>query len=177
MCLGLIMIWIRDLETLLYLTTYVDNIWVGMCILLLVIVKFLRCSTPKRNKTDPRDSNKANDPIGQLKTLETGSFSLSTSICQWYHKIIELGSKKHVFSVPLFLQLIYLSICGIIILLPIIYTTTRVLYTLIFVLTGIPIYFIVVCPKNLPHYVLFINQKIMIMGQKLFAALPDEINE
>ena len=177
MLLALIMVWLRNLESLLYFTIYLNQIWLGMCILFLVVVKlfeypivsnlFRSCinnnvpSGSKVENTKAKDDGDRNDNSYQI--IQT---------------IYKLSQKRYIkFSMPLIIPLIYFSVCLIVLTIPVIYNINRLLYTVIFLSTGIPFYFAFLWPNNLPRWLKLTNSQVMVMFQKLFFALPDEVTE
>ena len=185
MSLSLIMIWVRNLENLLYLTQYVTQIWLGMSILLLVIVKLFKYHIISNLfkvfiNQKPRNVMKYDveqDEVTQrnkIRKCDLNCYENSTAIIK---TIYNLSRKKYTFCMPFFMPSIYFIVCLVVLTIPIIYDIYRLLYTLIFVATGIPIYFILIWPKHLPVCVRSINAKIMAILQKIFLALPDKINQ
>ena len=175
MLLALIMVWLRNLKSLLYLTIYSNQIWLGMCILFLVVVKLFEYSIVSKlfrsciKKDVPSGSKVENLEVeDDLDVKENGPQIIST--------IYRLSRYRHKhFSMPLIIPLIYFSVCLIVLIIPIIYDINRLLYTFIFFGTAIPFYFMFVWPNNLPNWIKLANLKVMIMFQKLFFALPDEL--
>ena len=176
MCLSLIMVWLRNLKSLLYLTTYLSQIWLGMCILFLVVVKLFqyniisnlfRSCSKKGIQNDSEDENiKSKDDLDEKDRK-------MIQIIQTIHKLSQQKYEK--FSMPLIIPLIYFSVCLIVLTIPVIYDINRLLYTFIFLGTGIPFYFAFLWPNNLPDWIKLSNAKIMLVFQKLFFAIPDEI--
>ena len=185
MSLSLIMIWLRNLENLLYLTQYVTQIWLGMSILLLVIVKLFKyhiisnlfnnfINQKPRNLVESDVQQEDKTKRNQISKCDLNCYENTTAII---HTIYNLSQKMYTFSMPFFMPSIYFIVCLVVLTIPIIYNIYRLLYTLIFVATGIPIYFMFIWPKDLPVCVKSINVKIMAIVQKIFLALPDKINE
>ena len=71
--------------------------------------------------------------------------------------------------------LIYFMVCVVVIVTPVIYDIKRVLYTLLFAASGIPVYCLFVMSKNsMPKFVHNFNYQVALTFQKLFVALPNE---
>ena len=173
------MIWLRNLEDLLYLTTYITTIWTAMCILLLVIIKLFKypiISNPFKvfniNLVEPNE-HKEKSP---QNCSNMHYRSCSENIREVIQTIYNLSQTTYTFSIPLIIPLIYFIVFLIVLAIPLVYDINRLLYTMIFVATGIPIYFVFLWPDKLPNCVRSINVKIMIVAQKIFVALPDELN-
>ena len=181
--LGLIIVWLGNLKELLYLTTYISTIWLGMSILLLVIIKLFKFPmisnlfislgnhTPT-NIVEPNEQksqsseNPTNNPDGSWKD----------AINEIIQTIYTLSQRTHTFSIPLLIPVIFYCVCLIVTIIPVVYDINRLLCTIIFVSTGIPIYFVFLWPDELPDSVKSINAKVMTVAQKIFVALPDELN-
>ena len=185
MSLSLIMIWLRNLENLLYLTQYVTQIWLGMSILLLVIVKLFKyhivsnlfkviINQKPRNLVESDVKQEDTKQRNPTRKCDLNCYENSTAIIR---TIYNLSQKQYTFSMPFFIPSIYFIVCLVVLTIPIIYDIYRLLYTLIFVATGIPVYFIFIWPKDFPICVKSINAKIMAIAQKVFLALPDKINQ
>ena len=177
MLLGLIMIWMKNLKDLLYVTTYVGQISLGMCILLLVIVKSFKLYKVfvRTTSDDALQESNVQSSVPQIQANKNDNCSKNNS-CQMKHAVDELSNKKYLFSTPLIIPMTYFIVCLTVLTIPIIYDINRILYTMIFVATGIPVYFLFLWPNDLPNVVKAINMRIMIICQKIFVALPDEIN-
>ena len=179
MSLCLIMIWMKNLNDLLYITTYVDLTCLFMCILLLVVVKIFKLLKLFESRKQP-DAVRTSE-VPTFTTSETHEQyntqrDCSKHICHMRQTVDRLSTKKTLFSTPLVFPIIYLMVCVVVLVLPVIYDIYSVLYSLIFVATGIPVYFLVLCPDNMPQFVNWVNRKTMIILQKVFLALPDEID-
>ena len=175
MSIALIMVWLRNLKSLLYLTIYSNQIWLGMCILFLVVVKLFEYSIVSNLF---RSCIKKDIPSGsKVENLEVEDDpDIKDNGPQIISTIYRLSRYRHKhFSMPLIIPLIYFSVCLIVLIIPIIYDINRLLYTFIFFGTAIPFYFMFVWPNNLPNWVKLANLKVMIVFQKLFFALPDEL--
>ena len=146
-----------------------------MCILFLVVVKLFEYSIVSNLF---RSCNKKDVPSGtKVDNLELEDDrdvkDNGTQIIDTIHRLSQ--DRHNHFSMPLIIPLIYFSVCLIVLVIPIIYDINRLLYTFIFFGTALPFYFMFVWPNNLPNWVKFANLKVLIMFQKLFLALPDEL--
>ena len=169
------MIWLRNLEDLLYLTTYVTTIWTAMCILLLVIIKLFKypiVSNPfKVLNTNSVEPNEHKDKSAQNCSYRHYR-SCSGNIREVIQIIYNLSQTTYTFSIPLIIPLIYIIVFLIVLAIPFVNDINRLLYTMIFVATGITIYFVFLWPDKLSNFVRSINVKIMIVTQKIFFVCP-----
>ena len=183
MLLGLIIIWIENLKNLLHLITYVNQIWLGMSILLLVIVKLFKFSSiikpikalicqKHRDSTESTSQKDVSQPQN-TNYCDTKCSKNHSDIVQTIH---QLSQKRYTFSMPVILPLIYFAVCLTVLTIPIIYDITRVSYTMIFVATGIPMYFVSLWNDNLPNCIKCFNANIFRSFQKTFLAMPDKID-
>ena len=146
-----------------------------MCILFLVVVKLFEYSIVSNlfrscNKKDVPSGSKANNlELEDDRDVKDNG----TQIIDTIHRLSQ--DRHNHFSMPLIIPLIYFSVCLIVLVIPIIYDINRLLYTFIFFGTALPFYFMFVWPNDLPNWVKFANLKVLIMFQKLFLALPDEL--
>ena len=176
MCLTLTLIWLRNLKSLLYLTTYLNQIWLGMCILFLVVVKLFEYPIISNLfRSFIKKDGQSGSEIENIKDTDDLD-EKDGKMVQIIQTICNLSQQKYEkFSMPLIIPLIYFSVCLIVLTIPIIYDINRLLYTFIFLGSGIPFYFVFVWPNNLPNWIKKSNAKVMHLFQRLFFAIPDEI--